>query len=154
MRETSRLRLGSHGMRGCCTGENDMKTKWIASLILGSALTAPAFAAVGVYIGVAPPPLRYEVRPALPGPGYVWVDGYWNWAGGRYVWVPGVWRRPPFAGAYWSHPHYDHYPTVGHTMRVTGTTKIMATTTIGDIGRPWFPGPAAQVGPVATHLTL
>jgi hypothetical protein len=45
-------------------------------------------------------------------------------------------------------------PTVGHTMRVTGTTKIMATTTIGDIGRPWFPGPAAQVGPVATHLTL
>jgi hypothetical protein len=86
-----------------------MKTKWLASLILASAVSLPAFAGVGVYIGVAPPPLRYEVRPAIPGPGYAWVDGYWNWYGGRYVWVPGVWRRPPYAGAYWSHPHYDHY---------------------------------------------
>jgi hypothetical protein len=86
-----------------------MKTKWIMSAILASALTAPAFAGVGVYIGAAPPPLRYEVRPAMPGPGYAWVDGYWNWYGGRYVWAPGVWRRPPYAGAYWTHPHYDRY---------------------------------------------
>ena len=75
-----------------------MKTKWIASVILASAMAAPAFAQVGIYIGHEPPPLRYEVRPAIPGPGYVWTDGYWNWAGGRYVWVPGVWRRPPYAG--------------------------------------------------------
>jgi hypothetical protein len=87
-----------------------MKTKWIASLILASAFAAPAFAQVGIYVRTAPPPLRYEVRPALPGPGYVWADGYWNWAGARYVWVPGAWRRPPYAGAYWNHPHYDHYP--------------------------------------------
>ncbi len=86
-----------------------MKAKWIASAILASALTAPAFAQIGVYIGVAPPPLRYEVRPPVPGPDYAWADGYWNWYGGRYVWVPGAWRRPPFAGAYWEHPHYDHY---------------------------------------------
>ena len=110
-----------------------MKTKWIASLILASALTAPAFAGVGVYIGVAPPPLRYEVRPAMPGPGYAWVDGYWNWAGERYVWIPGVWRRPPYAGAYWAHPHYDHYPKAGPTTRVTGIMKTTATTTTGDI---------------------
>ena len=84
-----------------------MKTKWIASLILASALTAPAFA--GVYIGVAPPPLRYEVRPPMPGPGYAWVYGYWFWSGGRYEWRHGVWQRPPYAGAYWAHPHYDHY---------------------------------------------
>jgi hypothetical protein len=87
-----------------------MKAKWIASLILASAIATPAFAGVGVYIGVAPPPLRYEVRPAMPGPGYAWVDGYWNWYGGRYVWRPGVWQRPPYEGAYWNHPHYDHYP--------------------------------------------
>jgi WXXGXW repeat (2 copies) len=86
-----------------------MKTKWIASLILASALVTPAFAGVGVYIGVAPPPIRYEVRPAMPGPGYAWVDGYWNWYGGRYVWRPGVWQRPPYEGASWNHPHYDHY---------------------------------------------
>jgi YXWGXW repeat-containing protein len=86
-----------------------MKAKWITTAILASALTAPAFAQVGIYIGHTPPPLRYEVRPAMPGPGYAWVDGYWNWGGDRYVWVPGVWRRPPYEGAYWSHPHYDHY---------------------------------------------
>ncbi len=86
-----------------------MKTKWLASLILASAVTAPAFAQVGIYIGHEPPPLRYEVRPAMPGAGYAWVDGYWNWRGERYVWVPGVWRRPPYANAYWTHPHYDHY---------------------------------------------
>jgi len=86
-----------------------MKTKWLASLILASAVSAPAFAQVGIYIGHEPPPLRYEVRPAMPGAGYAWVDGYWNWSGGRYVWAPGEWRRPPYAGAYWNHPHYDHY---------------------------------------------
>ena len=46
-----------------------MKTKWLASLILASAITAPAFAQVGIYIGHEPPPLRYEVRPAMPGSG-------------------------------------------------------------------------------------
>jgi hypothetical protein len=109
-----------------------MKTKWIASLVLASALATPAFAGVGVYIGAAPPPLRYEVRPAMPGPGYVWVDGYWNWYGGRYVWRPGVWQRPPYAGTI---PTMITIPTAGHTMKVTGTMKTMATTTTGDIGK-------------------
>ena len=86
-----------------------MKAKWIAGLILATSLASPAFGQVGVYIGTPPPPLRYEVRPPLPGPGYVWADGYWNWYGGRYVWYPGAWRRPPFAGAYWEHPHYDRF---------------------------------------------
>jgi WXXGXW repeat (2 copies) len=86
-----------------------MKAKWIVSAILASALTAPAFAQVGVYIGGAPPPLRYEVRTPMPGPGYAWVDGYWFSNGGRYEWRHGVWQRPPYAGAYWNHPHYDHY---------------------------------------------
>ena len=86
-----------------------MKAKWFAGLILASSLVAPAFAQVGIYIGHPPPPLRFERRGPLPGPGYVWADGYWNWSGGRYVWFPGAWRRPPFEGAYWEHPHYDHY---------------------------------------------
>jgi WXXGXW repeat (2 copies) len=86
-----------------------MKTKWIACAIAASALTMPVFGQVHVYIGGAPPPLRYEVRPPVPGPGYSWVEGYWGDRDGRYVWVPGVWRRPPYEGAYWNHPHYDHY---------------------------------------------
>ena len=45
----------------------------------------------------------------MPGEGFVWQDGYWGVNGGRYVWIPGRWERPPYPGAYWTHPHYDRY---------------------------------------------
>jgi hypothetical protein len=86
-----------------------MKSRWIAGALLAATLAVPAFGQFSVYIGSAPPPLRYERRPPIPGEGYTWVDGYWGVQGRRYVWVPGRWQQPPFAGAYYSHPHYDHY---------------------------------------------
>lgn len=86
-----------------------MKMKLLAAAILSSILAVPTFAQVGIYIGRTPPPLRYEVQPPMPGPDYAWTDGYWNWGGNSYAWVPGRWAQPPYAGAYWSHPHYDHY---------------------------------------------
>ena len=96
-----------------------MRTNWKSRLLvaaLGTAIVAtPAVAQIGVVIGrEPPPPIRYERRGPLPGPGYVWVDGFWAWRGGRYVWVPGHWDRPPYAGAYWSHPHYDRYEDGWH----------------------------------------
>jgi len=68
---------------------------------------------------VQPPPVRVEVVPGAPGPGYVWVNGYWNWNGawvwvpGRYVfpprphlvWVPGVWIHERH-GWRWHHGHW------------------------------------------------
>jgi hypothetical protein len=86
-----------------------MKLKWIAGAIVASSLAAPAFAQVRVYIGGAPPPLRYERRPPPPGQGFLWTDGYWGNNGRNYNWVPGRWQQPPYAGAYYTHPHYDHY---------------------------------------------
>ena len=86
-----------------------MKWNWICGVLFAMALTIPASAQVGVYIGSAPPPLRYERRGPVPGPGYTWVDGYWARPGHRYAWVAGRWDRPPYEGAYWNHPHYDHY---------------------------------------------
>ncbi|HXB62470.1 MAG TPA: hypothetical protein VNU94_06435 [Acidobacteriaceae bacterium] len=87
--------------------------KWFAGAALAAAMifgvSTPAQAQVGVYIGRTPPPLRYERRPDAPGPGYAWVDGYWGNQGGRYVWIGGRWQQPPYEGAYWNHPHYDHY---------------------------------------------
>ena len=100
-----------------------MRANWKAKLMtaaLGAAVfstaAVPAFSQIGfgVTIGRTPPPLRYERRPPAPGPDFVWVDGFWRWDEGRYVWVPGRWDRPPFAGAYWSHPHYDHYADGWH----------------------------------------
>jgi hypothetical protein len=89
------------------------RSNWKLNLIAGglvlAAFTAPAIAQVHVYIGRTPPPLRYEVRTASPGAGFVWTEGYWGDDGGRYVWHGGNWQRPPYEGAYWNHPHYDHY---------------------------------------------
>jgi hypothetical protein len=98
------------------TEKKQMKTKSLLGSILASSLVIPASGQVsfGVTIGAPPPPLRYEAPPPMPGPGYVWVDGYWVPEGGRWVWRHGEWRRPPYAGAYWAHPHYDHYPDGWH----------------------------------------
>ena len=51
------------------------------------------------------PPLREEIRPVAPHPGWVWRPGYWNWYGSRYVWVGGLYVAPTgpgyYAGAHW-----------------------------------------------------
>jgi hypothetical protein len=87
-----------------------MKVKWLVSAVAATAMMAvPAFSQVGIYIGQAPPPVRYEVVTRSPGEGYSWIGGYWGYNGGRYTWVQGRWEKQPYAGAYWSHPHYDHY---------------------------------------------
>jgi hypothetical protein len=96
-----------------------LKLKWLGSVLALATLTiaaSPVRAQVsfGLSIGRTPPPLRYERRSPTPGPGYSWVDGYWGIHSGRYVWVPGRWQQPPYAGAYWSHPHYDHYQDGWH----------------------------------------
>jgi len=91
-----------------------MKAKWLYGGILASAIAIPAFGQITITIGAPPPPIRYEVRPPMPGEGYVWIDGYWGAQGRRYVWVPGAWQRPPSEGVYWSHPHYDHYEDGWH----------------------------------------
>ena len=61
----------------------------------------------GVYAPAPPPAPSYAYdRPPMPGPDYFWVDGYWNWMGGRYSWVGGYWMLPPYAGGYWISPRY------------------------------------------------
>ena len=96
-----------------------MRKSWNSGLLiaglLGATAVAPAVGQIGIVIGrTPPPPLRYERRGPMPGPGYVWEDGFWAWRGGRYVWVPGHWDRAPYAGAYWTHPHYDRYEDGWH----------------------------------------
>ena len=62
-----------------------------------------------VYVRVGPPPIRSEVIGIAPGPGYVWVNGYWTWNGAEYIWVPGTWQRPPHSGAIWVRAHWRHH---------------------------------------------
>jgi len=57
----------------------------ILSLLLADCLVS--------YPNYGPPGLRAEVRIAPPGPGYVWIGGYWGWGGGGYHWHSGHWAR-------------------------------------------------------------
>jgi hypothetical protein len=86
----------------------------LKKVVLGAALVAGTLGLgatqanaerVRVVVGA---PIAY--RPACPGPGYLWVAGYYN--GG--VWVPGFWRfggpgygvvvHRDFRGPYYFHP--------------------------------------------------
>jgi WXXGXW repeat (2 copies) len=87
-----------------------VKWNWILGAAFAMALVVPASAQVSIYIRSGPPPIRYEQHTQAPiSPGYVWVDGYWTPQGRHYQWVPGRWQQPPYEGAHWNHPHYDHY---------------------------------------------
>ena len=73
--------------------------------------TTPAPAVSGqteIIVEDAPPPPVHEVIVASPGHGYVWVDGYWGWIGGRREWVRGHWERPPHRHAVWVSPRWEH----------------------------------------------
>lgn len=48
-----------------------------------------------------PPPPQMETVFVAPGPGYVWVNGDWQWNGVGWVWVGGRWAVPPWPGAVW-----------------------------------------------------
>jgi hypothetical protein len=80
--------------------------KLLAALLLTAGL---GFGQVsfGVRIGPPPAPRVVRVRPVAPGPGYVWVDGYWYPAGNRYRWHEGYWSRPPYEGYRWAQPRYE-----------------------------------------------
>lgn len=58
-----------------------------------------------VVVAEPPPPMRVEVMPVAPGPGYFWANGYWRWSGARHVWVAGRWE-PYRPGYYWVSPYW------------------------------------------------
>ena len=81
-----------------------MKKKLLALLfVAGSSLYAQR------YYAPPPPAPPYGYAPQRsPGPGYVFVDGYWDHNGRNYVWRPGYWARVPHAGARWVAPRYSN----------------------------------------------
>ncbi|HEX4166914.1 MAG TPA: YXWGXW repeat-containing protein [Bryobacteraceae bacterium] len=97
--------------------------KTIRSVILIAALLMPCFifgahVNLGITVGSLPPPppagvVATPVGPP-PGPGYVWVPGYWDWLGGRWVWVEGRWVLPPRPHVVWVAPAIDIRLHRGH----------------------------------------
>lgn len=72
-----------------------------AAALLALAACAPLPPAGAVFVRVGPPAYREEVIGVAPGPGYVWVAGYWAWGGADYYWVPGRWVARPYPRAVW-----------------------------------------------------
>ena len=83
-----------------------MTIKLLAQLFLVGGMALAADLSVGIRIGPPPPP-RVFVQPVAPGPGYVWVDGYWYPVGHHYRWHAGYWTLPPYAGAAWIGPRHE-----------------------------------------------
>jgi len=89
-----------------------MIKSFLTATLLAFIVSASSFPAVAarVWVVAAPPAVVVDTVPAQPGPGYVWVGGYWQWDGAHYVWVPGRWVR--HAGA-WCGGHWRHVPGSG-----------------------------------------
>jgi hypothetical protein len=89
----------------------------LAGALYAPPATAHTRVAVGVSIGVAPPPARFERVPP-PRRGYVWAPGYWRWnaPAHRHVWVGGYWvrMRPGY------HYRPAHWVRHGHDWRFRG----------------------------------
>jgi len=84
-----------------------MKGKLLTVILLAASAVMSAQVSVGIRIGPPPAPRVLRVRPVAPGPGYVWIDGYWFADGGRYHWHNGYWTLPPYPGARWVGPRHD-----------------------------------------------
>jgi WXXGXW repeat (2 copies) len=84
-----------------------MRKTLLALFLVGSAFTLSAQIGIGIRIGPPPPPRVVAVRPASPGAGYLWVEGYQYPVNGHYRWHEGYWSRPPYEGAHWVGPRHD-----------------------------------------------
>ena len=92
--------------------------------LITCALAATLTAGVGlakthVYVTLAPPAPVVETRPAMPGSGYVWTPGFYNWNGSNYVWNNGAWVTPPrhhhhYVSGAWVHSHHGWYYRQGY----------------------------------------
>ena len=82
-----------------------MKKAIAAMMLLAGSLAAAPRVTIGFGFG-APAPVA-AVRPACPGPGYTWVDGY---SGPRGVWVAGYWAPPVVRVA----PHVVYHRDFDH----------------------------------------
>ena len=88
-----------------------MQIRFIRTLLFASlfalvvlCMSATSFAAIGITVAFAPPPLPIYEQPVCPGDGYIWTPGYWAYGDDfdDYYWVPGTWVLAPEAGFLWT----------------------------------------------------
>ncbi len=62
-----------------------------AAVSADTAQTSATAGALVVEVPTAPPEPKPEVKTPCPGPGNIWVAGYWDYIGGQHVWRDGRW---------------------------------------------------------------
>ena len=89
----------------------NFKNTLLAGVLLASSgLAGCAHCYTSYYVAPAPPPPRVVGAVGYaPGPGYVWIDGFWDLHGSRWAWVDGRWGRPPRAGAVWVPDRWERH---------------------------------------------
>ncbi len=78
----------------------------VGCVATGCVATETSVPARGVAVSGPPPaPIAEQPQMPPPGPGAVWVAGYWHWTGMQYAWIPGHWENAP-PGTAWAAPRY------------------------------------------------
>ena len=80
-----------------------MKNYLLAVSILSCLVLAGCTAG---YVSERPADVTY-VRPVSPGPGYVWIDGEWEFSGSNYHWREGSWQQPR-EGRSWKSGYWEN----------------------------------------------
>ena len=76
---------------------------FLAVGMLAIPVPSRAQVAVGISVRIGPPVLPIYAQPLCPGPGFIWIPGYWAYdADDGYFWVPGTWVEPPEFGLLWT----------------------------------------------------
>jgi hypothetical protein len=88
-----------------------LKRLVFCGILATSALTVACSGGyASAYVMPAPPPPRVAgVVGYAPGPGYVWVDGFWDLRGSRWNWVDGRWARPPRGRTAWVADRWERH---------------------------------------------
>jgi hypothetical protein len=82
----------------------------LAVLVMAAPAPSSAQVAVGISVTIAPPALPVYVQPICPGPGFIWIPGYWAWDPEfGYYWVPGTWVIAPYQGLLWTPGYWGWY---------------------------------------------
>ena len=87
----------------------------LSAALLGGCIVVPAGRPYaggggGDYVTEAPPAPQVEVVGVAPTPGYIWIGGFWGWAGGRHVWTNGYWAAPRPGYRWVPHQWHRHGP--------------------------------------------
>lgn len=80
-----------------------------AVLLAATGLMACGGGYVAYAVPAPPPPYAVGTVGVAPGPGYVWIDGFWNLSGNRWVWVNGRWAVPPHPHAVWVADRWERH---------------------------------------------